>query len=49
MNDSSSEAGLVGSPRAAGFLDVSGVTVRFGGLTALADAPRAGPRPLAAG
>jgi branched-chain amino acid transport system ATP-binding protein len=35
MNDSSSEAGLVDSPRAAGILDVSGVTVRFGGLTAL--------------
>jgi branched-chain amino acid transport system ATP-binding protein len=35
MNDSSSEAGLVNSPRAAGILDVSGVTVRFGGLTAL--------------
>ena len=35
MNDSSSEAGLVNSPRATGILDVSGVTVRFGGLTAL--------------
>jgi branched-chain amino acid transport system ATP-binding protein len=35
MNDSSSETGLVDSPRAAGILDVSGVTVRFGGLTAL--------------
>jgi branched-chain amino acid transport system ATP-binding protein len=35
MNDSSSEAGLAGPPRAAGMLDVSGVTVRFGGLTAL--------------
>ena len=35
MNDSSSEAGLVDPPPAAGILDVSGVTVRFGGLTAL--------------
>jgi branched-chain amino acid transport system ATP-binding protein len=35
MNDSSSATGLVDSPRAAGILDVSGVTVRFGGLTAL--------------
>jgi branched-chain amino acid transport system ATP-binding protein len=37
MNGSSSEAGLVGSPSAGGLLDVSGVTVRFGGLTALDD------------
>ncbi len=35
MNGSSSEAGLVGSSAATGVLDVSGVTVRFGGLTAL--------------
>jgi branched-chain amino acid transport system ATP-binding protein len=35
MNGSSSEAGLAGPPPAAGNLDVSGVTVRFGGLTAL--------------
>jgi branched-chain amino acid transport system ATP-binding protein len=35
MNDSSSEAGLAGPARGAGMLDVSGVTVRFGGLTAL--------------
>ncbi len=34
MNAGSSEAGLV-SPPAAGVLDISGVTVRFGGLTAL--------------
>jgi branched-chain amino acid transport system ATP-binding protein len=35
MNGSSSEAGLAGPPPAAGNLDVRGVTVRFGGLTAL--------------
>jgi branched-chain amino acid transport system ATP-binding protein len=35
MNGSSSEAGLAGPPPAGGNLDVSGVTVRFGGLTAL--------------
>jgi branched-chain amino acid transport system ATP-binding protein len=35
MNDGSSGTGLVGSSAAAGVLDVSGVTVRFGGLTAL--------------
>jgi branched-chain amino acid transport system ATP-binding protein len=35
MNDGSSQAGLVGSSAATGVLDVSGVTVRFGGLTAL--------------
>src|SRR5260370_13782001 len=38
MNDSSSVAGLVRpGPMAAGGLDISGVTVRFGGLTALDD------------
>jgi branched-chain amino acid transport system ATP-binding protein len=38
MNDGSSVAGLVGpSPAAPGGLDISGVTVRFGGLTALDD------------
>jgi branched-chain amino acid transport system ATP-binding protein len=36
MNDGSSVAGLVGpSPGAPGGLEISGVTVRFGGLTAL--------------
>jgi branched-chain amino acid transport system ATP-binding protein len=35
MNGGSSGTGLVGSSAAAGVLDVSGVTVRFGGLTAL--------------
>src|SRR5260221_12426323 len=38
MNGGSSVAGLVpSSPAADGRLDVSGVTVRFGGLTALED------------
>jgi branched-chain amino acid transport system ATP-binding protein len=38
MNEGSSVAGLVGpSPTAPGGLDISGVTVRFGGLTALDD------------
>src|SRR5260370_39011186 len=38
MNGGSSVAGLVpSSPAADGRLDVSGVTVRFGGLTALDD------------
>jgi len=37
MNGSSSEAGLADPPPAAGLLDVGGVTVRFGGLTALDD------------
>jgi branched-chain amino acid transport system ATP-binding protein len=38
MNEGSSVAGLVGpSPAAPGGLDISGVTVRFGGLTALDD------------
>ncbi len=37
MNGSSSDAGLVGSAPAGGILGVSGVTVRFGGLTALED------------
>jgi branched-chain amino acid transport system ATP-binding protein len=37
MNGGSSEAGLSGSSAAAGVLDVSGLTVRFGGLTALDD------------
>ena len=37
MNGGSSEAGLVGSSAATGVLNVSGVTVRFGGLTALDD------------
>jgi branched-chain amino acid transport system ATP-binding protein len=36
MNAGSSEAGLVG-PAGSGVLDISGVTVRFGGLTALDD------------
>ena len=36
MNAGSSEAGLV-SPARSGVLDISGVTVRFGGLTALDD------------
>ena len=36
MNAGSSEAGLVG-PARSGVLDISGVTVRFGGLTALDD------------
>jgi len=38
MNEGSSVAGLVGpSPATPGGLDISGVTVRFGGLTALDD------------
>jgi len=38
MNEGSSVAGLAGpSPGASGGLDISGVTVRFGGLTALDD------------
>jgi len=38
MNDGSSQAGQAGSPSAAaGVLAISGVTVRFGGLTALDD------------
>ena len=37
MNDGSSQAGLTGLPTAAGTLAISGVTVRFGGLTALDD------------
>jgi branched-chain amino acid transport system ATP-binding protein len=38
MNDGSSVAGLAGpSPAASGSLEISGVTVRFGGLTALDD------------
>src|ERR1700733_15532330 len=45
MNDGSSQAGLVGSSAATGVLDVSGVTVRFGVLTALDDVPlSAAPR-----
>jgi branched-chain amino acid transport system ATP-binding protein len=45
MNDGSSEAGLVGSPAATGVLHVSGLTVRFGGLTALDEVSlRADPR-----
>jgi branched-chain amino acid transport system ATP-binding protein len=37
MNDGSSQAGQTGPPAAAGVLAISGVTVRFGGLTALDD------------
>jgi branched-chain amino acid transport system ATP-binding protein len=45
MNGGSSEAGLVGSSAATGVLDVSGLTVRFEGLTALDDVSlRADPR-----
>jgi len=35
VNEGSSQAGLTGASRTAEILDVSGVTVRFGGLTAL--------------
>ncbi len=45
MNGGSSDTGLAGSPATAGVLDVSGVTVRFGGLTALDSVSlRAAPR-----
>ena len=45
MNGGSSDTGLAGSLATAGVLDVSGVTVRFGGLTALDSVSlRAAPR-----